>query len=62
MQPHVKFLILATDGLWEQMQTVVQVLGEHLSSEETSLWIGFYSWTGAKTAAEEGNSCFCSGG
>ncbi len=33
LRPQDKFLILATDGLWELMhrQTVVQVLGEHLS-------------------------------
>lgn len=31
LRPQDKFLILATDGLWELMhrQTVVQVLGEH---------------------------------
>lgn len=34
LRPQDKFLILATDGLWELMhrQTVVQVIGEHLSS------------------------------
>ncbi|XP_028853936.1 pyruvate dehydrogenase [acetyl-transferring]-phosphatase 1, mitochondrial [Denticeps clupeoides] len=33
LRPQDKFLILATDGLWELMhrQTVVQVIGEHLS-------------------------------
>ncbi|XP_050978984.1 pyruvate dehydrogenase [acetyl-transferring]-phosphatase 1, mitochondrial [Labeo rohita] len=33
LRPQDRFLILATDGLWELMhrQTVVQVLGEHLS-------------------------------
>ncbi|KAL1265749.1 hypothetical protein QQF64_003776 [Cirrhinus molitorella] len=33
LRPQDKFLILATDGLWDLMhrQTVVQVLGEHLS-------------------------------
>ncbi|XP_063071640.1 pyruvate dehydrogenase [acetyl-transferring]-phosphatase 1, mitochondrial [Engraulis encrasicolus] len=34
LRPQDKFLILATDGLWELMhrQKVVQVIGEHLSS------------------------------
>ncbi|XP_028667825.2 pyruvate dehydrogenase [acetyl-transferring]-phosphatase 1, mitochondrial [Erpetoichthys calabaricus] len=33
LRPQDKFLILATDGLWEQMhrQNVVQVIGEHLT-------------------------------
>lgn len=36
LRPQDKFLILATDGLWELMhrQTVVQVIGEHLSGIE----------------------------
>ncbi|KAK1157676.1 pyruvate dehydrogenase [acetyl-transferring]-phosphatase 1, mitochondrial-like [Acipenser oxyrinchus oxyrinchus] len=33
LRPQDKFLVLATDGLWEQMhrQTVVRVIGEHLT-------------------------------
>ncbi|XP_062316150.1 pyruvate dehydrogenase [acetyl-transferring]-phosphatase 1, mitochondrial [Osmerus eperlanus] len=35
LRPRDKFLVLATDGLWELMhrQTVVQVIGEHLSGQ-----------------------------
>lgn len=38
IRPEDKFLVLATDGLWELMhrQTVVQLVGEHQAGQETS--------------------------
>lgn len=41
IRPADKFLVLATDGLWELMhrQTVVQLVGEQLTGERTEIYL-----------------------